>query len=544
MRTTIKQLESQLQEATKAQTFLTDELNFVRENYYRLETQLQADGWMKMGVDWGRKSQFSVEFVRETIARSKAYFLLNPLIQRAVSVHSHYVWALGCTITANHPEVQKVIDNFLRDRKNRCELGSREAQVKLDMDQSVEGNKFWMFFTDQTTGHVRLRSIHIDTVNEIETSPDDYKEVRWYRRVISNDNGTNERVVWHPDFWYRPPKDSIPPPKGFKKGDSIDLDHPIYHVKTGNVSDGKFGLPEFMSALAWADAYRKFLENWCTIMAAYARLAGTLSVGGKKNIPEGKAKMEQGLGGTTNSMASAAGFMISAGGAEFKAIKTAGSTTGGEEGYPVKQMVAAGTGLPGTFFGDADVGNFATSETLDRPTELKMVLRQAVWAEHFHNILTYVVEMAAVAPNGPLNGLATTLRVVDPIDGYENWDVVWNLADEQGNRMELTITVDFPDILERKVADQVRAIIGALTYNGRPPTDVIPDRRFHAEQLLKVMGVKNPKRYIDKWFPPGEEVPPIPPPDFGGGGDDEEEEGTPTPKRSKTSGKKEKRRGA
>jgi hypothetical protein len=60
-------------------------------------------------------------------------------------------------------------------------------------------------------------------------------------------------------------------------------------------------------------------------------------------------------------------------------------------------MVAAATGMPEFFFGDANVGNHATAKTLDRPTELKFLDRQTLWADIHQDILQYVIDQSALA---------------------------------------------------------------------------------------------------------------------------------------------------
>jgi hypothetical protein len=72
--------------------------------------------------------------------------------------------------------------------------------------------------------------------------------------------------------------------------------------------------------------------------------------------------------------------------------------------------------------------------------------------------------------------------------------------------------------------------------NGRQLNNIVDDRRLIAELILESLQVENRLEIIDRLYPPGEEVEPIPEPVFNtggfGSGNGEEDEKPPTKKKS------------
>lgn len=530
------QFETVTSQRERASSFVVNEayiqglkIQELEESLAILQSELEGNGWELLGGT--NKWDFSHLAVLKLRRDSRLMAIKNPLVKRAIRVKAFYVWGLDCTISAKRPEVNKVIQSFLKDRKNRVEIGTKVAREQLERDQSTLGTRYFMFFVDRAdTGRVQMRTVGVDQITDIFTNPDDYRE-RWlYKREIPDANMTGKvQVVWYPDINYRPVIKEIPETlqrlSGSTQPIEIDWDHPIYMVKTGHTDDMKFGLPEYYAGFSWAYAYKIFLENWCTIMRAYARMAGQLTAKNKTSVAAAKSKLDPNSAenaASGNTLTGVAGFMAVTGGAELKSIKTSGSTTSGSEGYPILAMFASASDMPSSFFGDADLGNYATAETLDRPTELMMRDRQNFWASVFNDIFEFTIEQAVIAPNGPLRELAD-YTIEEDLQGQLETVIVWH--DETnaaygvvGEPICPNVKIDFPDILERSIADQVRAVIGAVTLNGNQPTDILVSRRVVAEALLKLIRPNDWEEVLNMIHPPGEKEEPIMPPITGGNG--------------------------
>jgi hypothetical protein len=281
----------------------------------------------------------------------------------------------------------------------------------------------------------------------------------------------------------------------------------------GGTSDMRFGVPEVYAALDWARAYKSFLEDVATIMRALSRFAGKVSTpGGKKGVAAAKSKLQ-----TTSSLSNletnppptVGSVFVGSEGTDFTPMQVRGASISPEDGRRFLLMVAAAVGMPETFFGDVSVGTLATARSLDRPTELKFRDRQTLWADVLKDMLDYVVDWAARAPSGPLQGTAA----LDP-DG----EMVVTLAidPETSEPMSRQVDVTFPAILEHDVGATVGSIVQAATLDGHPLGGVL-DAKLVAKLLLTALGEDDVDEILDELFPEGEEdsAPHTPPPGQG-----------------------------
>lgn len=467
------------------------------ESYAALELALEDWGWTRLGI------QGTHEFTREGLRRitqlARIMYLKNPLIQRGVNVQTYYVYGQGMNVSAEDEGVNEILQEFLGDAKNQAELTTHEARIEKERDLQVEANLFFCFFTNVTTGRVRVRSIPFDEITEVITSPDDAREPWYYKRewvqegfdVSSGRTTTEPQVVYYPDWRHRPaPRDR---PKTIGRH-PVAWDTPVYHVRTGGLSRMRFGVSEVYAAIDWARAYKEFLENWSTIVKAYSRFAWRAAGMSTQSAVDA---MKERLGATTSAGARAntnpppvvASTLLEPGSVRMEPVRTAGATTSASDGRHLKLMVAMVFGLPETFFGDTSVGNLATAKTLDRPTELKMLSRQTLWANIHRNIIDYV--LAAAVRAGRLSGSAT-----EEDDGTPRLELA---AGDPG------IRIAFPPVLEHETEAAVNAIVKAATLGGTELAGTI-ELPLVARMLLDALGEQDVDEVIERQFPAGESV--------------------------------------
>lgn len=465
-----------------------------RERLAELELAIENEGWERISGEatW----EFNREFMCRLVSLSRVMFLKNPQIRRSVLVKCFYVWALGITIRAKDKQVQEVIDSFFDDPKNAVEIGTHQARMQREEDLEVTGNLFFIFFTNEVTGRVRVRTIDVEIVADIQCNPNDKKQPWFYRCTYSD--GSKQFDAWRPDYNYRPIQQ-----QASIEGIPIRWAEPIFHVKIGGLSTMRYGLPEYYSAMDWARSYKDFLEDWATIMRSYAKLA--MKISGMRG-PAGAAAAKSRLNTTVtpaspferNPQNVAGGWFLTSQGVDVQAIRTAGATTSAEEGRPLKLMVASGAGLPETFYGDADVGNFATSQTLDRPTELMMVDRQKLWVYILRTIINFVLLQSAKAPGGPLRKAGVGfIDEPDTVEGEVLNEIQWP------SEVSSFVDIQFPDILERNATDRTRAIVQAVTMNGKPIQGVIRSKRMITRWILRALGEDNVEDLVEQLYPEG-----------------------------------------
>lgn len=442
-----------------------DSLYFMKERLAELEFALEDQGWERLVTEGA--SEFSRDALKRICNLSRLMYLKNPLINRAVSLQAAYVWGQGINIEAKDEAVNEVVQAFLDDPANLVEFSGHQSRLLKEVDLEVLGNIFFVFFTDPK-GAVKVRTIPVDEIVDIICNPEDAKEPWFYRRVWNQrtfDEGrgveSQQREAYYADWRYN----AASRPATIN-GKDVIFDSPVYHLKVGGMSDMRFGVPETYAALDWASAYKNFLEDWSTIVRSLSRFAWKMTApGGQSAVATAKARLATTLGvasgAETNPSPLAGSTFIASGGADMQPIKTSGATVAAEDGRRLLLMVAAATGLPETFFGDASVGTLATAKSLDRPTELKMKDRQTLWADVFTDIIEYQIEKKLGQPNG----------------------LPASLSDEQW-----ALDINFPSVLEHDVTETVGAIVSAATLDGKTPSGTIPDELL-VRLLLNALGV-------------------------------------------------------
>jgi hypothetical protein len=370
-----------------------------------------------------------------------------------------------------------------------------------ETEQSLFSNTFFVFFVNRATGRVRVRTIGEDEIEEIVCNPEDAKEPWLYKRVwneerfdlASGTTSTTQQTAYYPDWLYWPAQraERI-------GGQPVRWGTPVYHVKTGGLSDMRFGVSEVYSAIDWAKAYKAFLEDWATLTRAYSRFAHKMTVpGGKPGIAAAKAKLgttvSTATGGVeTNPPPTVGSVFIGQPGVDLQPLRIGGANVSAEDGRRILLMVAAATGLPESFFGDVSVGTLATAKSLDRPTELQMRSRQTFWADVFRSILRFVIRWAVQAPGGSLKG-----QIVDEDDGTPKVTVFG----PDGDELDTTIDVDFPPILEHDIEALIRGTVTAATLDGKPLAGTM-DGRTLSRLLLTALGVvQDADELIERLWP-------------------------------------------
>lgn len=466
-----------------------------------IELAVDDAGWRDMQSPYGRWN-FSRQFIRKACALARVMYIINPLIKRAVTVQELYVWGLGVTIKATNPVVEGVLQAFFADPKNQRVIG--ETWAERERDQRIDGNTFFCFHLNRKNGTARVRMIPVDEVEDIVCNPEDAQEPWFYRRVpiMTGERGVepipNGKAVYYPDIDYNPAQRQV-----LVNNIPVEWNARVIHVKTGGLSTMRFGLPELYSALNWATAYKRILENFASILQAYARVAMKIAgLPGAKGVAAAKSKLNTGLSsmqagrGDTNPPTNVASWMVQSGNVDIAPIKTANSTTGPDEARALRSMVAAGSDTPEHFFGDSDVGNFATSTTLDRPTELKMIARQTMWRNVILDMCRNLIIWSAKAPHGTLRQAGYAYS--QERDKFDNTLIPTVVPPPD---VDMHIEVAFPNILQREVTDRVRALVMAATLGGRPAEGLFPDRAYLFKLMVEALGEKDADYQMRLYYP-------------------------------------------
>lgn len=464
----------------------------MEEGMRELEMEILGDSpeWRRFGMMIER--DISRSGLDNIMDLSRAMYLANPLIQRAVNVRAYYVWAQGVTYEANDDRIQElVVDPTIEDEFNMEELFGHQGALLTEIDQALDGNTFMPLFTSDD-GDVAVRSVPSEEIREIIVNPQDERKVWFYRRQYverSYDEGTRsistkQREVLYPSCYYNP---------GAKPstidGHDVLWDAPILHLRTGGTKHMQYGIPETYAAIDWARAYRTFLEDWHTIVRSLARFAWRSVSKGKSKRERLKEKLggggaDQGdeleEGGPIRRPPVPGSVYVGGPSDELTPINKSGATTSAEDAKPSRQMVGAAMDLPDTILsGDVQQGAMATAKTLDRPTELAMLSRQKLWAAHRERIFRHRINVMVRA--GQLPGAVR--RYADGV--YVE------------PAMDPTVNVVFPPILEHDVKETVGAIVSAVTLDGKPDAGTMP-RQEYSKRLMNAVGVEDVADALDQ----------------------------------------------
>jgi hypothetical protein len=521
---------SNLQETAVSQAELIQEqsgqLFQLTESIQRLEQLLYSPEWRMLTMQ--AEQEFTREGLRQITRLARIMRLKNPVIKRGVKLQRLYVWAQGASISAADPEINGVIQSFLDDERNRAALTSHQARGESETNLQTDGNLFFRFHINELNGRVRISRVEPQEIDDIICNPEDKDEPWFYRRVWTQtnlDGGAVQHTVYYPDWQFKPVSlvgftEKLAALGGLNG--RIDWSTPVMHTAVNRL--GRFGICEFYDANDWAVAYKNFLEQLASVWQALARWAAKLTTkGGKRGVAAAKTKLNTTLtggGDETNPPPVTGSTFIASEGVDLQPFRTAGATMSAEDGRRLFLMAAMSFGFPETFFGDASVGSLATAKSLDRPTELQIMDRQALHRDYNLDILRGIVLTWAVkAPQGRLRSLGRIIRERDGEEWIET--VAWNEG------IKSTVTMDFPAIIEHDVSVTADSIIDAVTLKGQSPAGAVPLEPA-VRRLLSELKIGDVDEVMELWREEQEEraarAEQMAAQFDGGGGADEEED--------------------
>ncbi len=461
---------------------LDESFTHARESLLELEAERRASAglWSDSGASGSTRqtNDFSRQFIR-TIARdSRLASLKNPLIRRGVDVSAAYAFAQGVTVSCDDEQANKVIQAFWDEPGNRKALTNVTSLFIKEVERKTQGNIFLAFFGGIDT--VQVRAIPADQIEDIITDPEDASRARYYKRVWSAETvdyvtgvkWSENRTEYYPALNYR---DEALQTIG---GHPINWDAPVYHIKSGVLSDMMFGLADTYPAHDWSRSYTEFLEDRAAVAASLSVYAWIYKA--KAGVSRALQSIGSAAGtGVRRALVGSRSAAGQVGGVQgdgsLEPVKSAGSTINPEEGRRYLLMCCAALGIPETFLGDVSVGSLATAESLDWPTVLTFTLVQAMWTEVFTAIASYVLDQA----------------------GFD--------------AKSAAIKVDWPPIVKQNTKDTVAAIVAAA-----PHFPGLEGKRFIARKLAGALGENKIDELLNSLDFTVPEPQPLPVPPTGG----------------------------
>jgi hypothetical protein len=451
--------------------------------------------------------QFTRAFIDDLIHTSRLYYLKNPVIKRPVDLQAVYVWGQGVSIRAEGA-LNEIVQGFWADPANRRSFTGHDALMDSERRLRVEGNLFLRIFTNPATGRVKVRRIPVEEIRAIVFNPEDHDEPWFYLRKIKRTGGEPDKEVAYPDWRYaRERKIEERADGGRPEGGGvrmsllaefpdavIEWDTPVMHRKTGGFGDMDFGVPETYAAIDWARAYKDALTDYKKTIKALATWAWKMKLGGGQAQLTAAATALGTTFGTndqwteTNPTPTAGSLMALLGENDLRAIDVSKAAVDPDGFRRLLLMSASAMGMPEIYYGAAE-GNFATAKSMDRPTELQFLDRQALWADIITEVLSIAVEAAALAPGN--KAVSST--------GYDEINGQMKLR-SGGEEVDLDIEVDFPPILQKDVQAYLQALTTFTTQNGQA-IQAMNDGPTLYRLALTALGVDNVEEVVEIFYP-------------------------------------------
>jgi hypothetical protein len=448
------------------------ENELLHESLADVQAALREPGWQSMAA--AASEEFSSTGRRQAAALCRILVVQNPLIKRGVAIRTGYIWGEGRQVSGRDDVVNVVIQKF--DDDNKTSFSSSQAREEAEKTCATDGNIFRALPTSPLTGRIRVRTIDPSEMVAIHTNPDDRDEPWFYeRRFTVNKAGSRYAGITKPTF---ETKTVLYPALGFKPtarvktidGLEVMWDTPIQHIAVNRIDGWLYGIGDAYAAIAWARAYKEFLEDWAKLTKSLSRIAWKVSSKTNRTQKAASDALRQALATLPVPAGSQAGGIASMSGSDIEAIPKTGATIDSESGKPLAGMVAAALGVPITYLlsDPGQTGARAVAETLDAPTINEMNLRRELWTDKDRELYDYVIDQAVKAPQGPLKGKVS-------IDEYGR-EVVTLAGD-----VDRTIDFSWPSLKKVSLETIMKAI---ETADG---TDLIPDLII-ARWILEAMG--------------------------------------------------------
>lgn len=439
----------------------------------QMNSALRADeaGWQALN-GYGKDDDFTPEARRQSAQLARMFAIANPLIKNGLAIRAGYIWGQGVEIVVKDDpdqgqDVNAVVSAFLGDPDNIETWSSGQAREEAERALGTDGELFWAFPTNLLTGRVKVAEINPDEIEDIVEDPGNWKRPLLYKRVfvpLSRDENGKPKIgkpqtEYYPALGYQP---RVRPVR--INGDPVVWDTPVLHVAVNRPRRSMRGIGDAYASLPWAAMSKQWMENWHTMMKALTRLVWQQTTTGSRVSRVAKEHRANSDG--------AGGVVVSSPDSKIEAIPKSGATIDADSGMPLIKFVAAGLGVPYTMLlGDPGAtGARAVAETLDAPTENGFRLRRELWGSKIKQVLEYVIDMAVIAPGGPLRG---TIRR----DGDRQYA---ELPDGDARTIEL----HWPEFDSSSVLDAIRAVQVADQLDKLDPLTV-------ARLALQALRVRN-----------------------------------------------------
>lgn len=307
--------------------------NAVRENYSRLEREIDTRGWRRLGNDYTANG-LSLQSIKKISEELRGQITASSIIGRLAELRGSYFYGDG----VGFKNLGRAKSAFLNDR-NIAKLFSVPALLELNRAHGSDGNVVAIVEANKTITLPPLIEIGDPFVN-----PDDKSEVWFVRRTYTK---TTIQSAFPVEVDMFIPTLDVPAEIRASRAPSVDVgngksvriewDRTAVLWATNTQTGQPLGTPDLLSALQWSEKYGSFLKNQHRFAEAVAAIAWHFTASNSDAARSIAEATVNGLGGIARNLATTDNTTATRlGGA---------SDVNFDNGRPMAALAAAGAGM-------------------------------------------------------------------------------------------------------------------------------------------------------------------------------------------------------
>lgn len=400
-----------------------DDSALLSEALNRVEAMLAYEdvGWSRLSEAVRSGEGLTLNQLKQISARIREDIVGSPLIKRGVALRGSYVFSKGINIpgfefapTAGSERRGRkpLAERFFRHPVNARYLFSASAHDELERTAAADG---MIFFVTSHEGRVPVfRQVPLTEITNVASNPDHpAEEIAYLREWDVRFMRDGREVTEHKKRWYF--VDTYTGPRSaslFGDDAEVDTENPMFVQKFNSQVGWAWGVPDAVSAVAWARLYTELVNYGRAMTKTMAKYALAFKSQKKSTAQDMVGARLSGAGGI-------AGIGT---GNDLMALATAGKTYNFDGLRPVAAMVATALEVsvvhllsdPG-----AAGSSYGSAQNLDMPTKRAIVNRQDLWASFFERVVEFATG----------DRVQVSFPALDDPDPYREMQVValgWN----------------------------------------------------------------------------------------------------------------------
>lgn len=360
------------------------------------------------------------------VRRSLEVWMKDPSMGTASLLLQSGTFGTGVTAPrANDEVVQLVIDRFWDDPDNKVYLTGRDAQIRLNLELMIFGEKFATVHVSDVDSTVKIAAIDQNEITNVIPHPEKSLRPllyeRRFRRSVYNfvsraqEPGPVLETEYYLDWRYltEPIDDAAMEvlqriPEGQLRTDAF-----VYHVKVNSL--GRRGIPEILRAIDWVEAHHTSLSDLATWSKAAAMIAWEMKMDTKSQTAlDNAARMFQepvpGVGAVHGSGRGTTMTPVSQPGGEQNLENTS-------RAMHLQSIRAFGFGEH--WYSDATKGSLATASAMELPAIWRILDRQeTVKAPYIDLVALAITRARDLRDLTATYGFTSTVEIEQDTDTY------------------------------------------------------------------------------------------------------------------------------